>query len=162
MDPIEHTEITAGLWHLRPPRESEAADLLALAADPTTAALSKDLPTTEPEAKAWLRAHATWDTQLTFSILESTTERWAGHITLSALNTPTPHICCRVSPWARRRGAATTALRCLTSWSTAILNLPTLTLTHPTPDTTTCHLATTSTYPLTTQTPTTHTHLHTP
>ncbi|WP_170201348.1 GNAT family N-acetyltransferase [Actinocorallia herbida] len=162
MDPIEHTEITAGLWHLRPPREAEAGDLLALAEDPDTVRWSPPLPSTEEGAAAWVRTQAEWDGRVTFSILESSTERWAGHVTVTGLEGPEPVVLCRVAPWARGRGAATTAVRCLSGWVTAILGTPRLTLVHAPADLAACHVATKTGYPLTSTTPTTHLHARTP
>ncbi|GAB2863949.1 hypothetical protein GCM10022221_74990 [Actinocorallia aurea] len=161
MGAIEHTEITAGLWHLRPPREAEAADLLALAADPDTARWSAPLPETAEGAAAWLRTQAEWDGRVTFSILESSTERWAGHVGVAGLADGEPVVLCRVAPWARGRGAATTAIRCVTGWATAMLAPPRLALAHDPADLAACRVAAKTGYALASATPTAHVHVRT-
>lgn len=145
VDRIEHTEITAGLWHLRPPREAEAADLLDLAADPGVRLYTPKLNgvTTEELARDQLRRWADWDVQATFSILESTTERYAGHIMVFGIDARNASavIGYRVAPWARGRGAATTAVRCVTGWAFAALGLARLTLGHSVGNEASCRVA---------------------
>jgi RimJ/RimL family protein N-acetyltransferase len=142
---IEHTEITAGLWHLRPPREGEAAGLLELAADPGVRryapwAAGAD---TEERAREELRRWAAWEDGAVFSILESATERYAGHVMLLGRveEGATAEVVCAVAPWARGRGAATTAVRCVTGWAFGALGLARLTLPHPAGEAAACRVA---------------------
>lgn len=159
---IEHTEITAGLWHLRVPRVTEAGEVVALAGDGETARWSAALPKDEEGAVAWLVERAVWEGQVTFSILESVTERWAGHVSVDGLDTADPVVVCRVAPWARGRSAATTAVRCVTGWASAVLDVPRLTLAHAADDVAACRVAAKCGYALTSATPSTHLHIHTP
>ncbi|MEO3783858.1 GNAT family protein [Actinocorallia sp. B10E7] len=145
MDRIEHTEITAGLWHLRPPRESEAADLLDLAADPGVRLYTPRLNsvTTEEQAREQLLQWTGWEDRIVFSILESTTERYAGHVMVFDLDeeNSAAEIGYRVAPWARGRGAASTAVRCVTGWVFATLGLARLTLIHSVGNDASCRVA---------------------
>ncbi len=145
MDRIEHTEITAGLWHLRPPREAEAAALLELAADPQVRLYTPKLNglATEEQAREQLRDWAAWDGRAVFSILESSTERYAGHVMVFDFEDAGAGavIGYRVSPWARGRGAATTAVRCATGWAFAVLGLERLTLAHSVGNDASCRVA---------------------
>jgi RimJ/RimL family protein N-acetyltransferase len=141
----EHTEITAGLWHLRPPRESEAADLLALAADPGVRLYTPRLNgvATEEDAREQLRLWAAWDDRIVFSILESTTERYAGHVMLFRFDEEnrSAEIGYRIAPWTRGRGAASTAVRCVTGWAFATLDLARITLIHSVGNDASCRVA---------------------
>ena len=145
MEGIEHTEITAGLWHLRPPRETEAAELLELGADPGVRLYTPRLNrvATEEEAREELRRWAAWQDRLVFSILESTTERYAGHIMLFRLDgeNAAAEIGYRVAPWARGRGAASTAVRCVTGWAFGVLGLERITLAHSVGNDASCRVA---------------------
>lgn len=145
MDRTEHTEITAGLWHLRPPRESEAADLLELAADPEVRLYTPRINgvDTEERAREELRRWAAWDDRLVFSILESATERYAGHVMLFGFDEAvgSAEIGYRVAPWARGRGAASTAVRCVTGWAFGALGLARLVLIHSVGNDASCRVA---------------------
>lgn len=145
MEKIERTEITAGLWHLRPPREGEAADLLELTADPGVRLYTPRLNrmSTEEEARGQLREWAAWEDRAVFSILESTTERYAGHVMVFDLDAENSaaEIGYRVAPWARGRGAATTAVRCVTGWAFGVLGLERITLAHSVGNDASCRVA---------------------
>ncbi|GAA2730149.1 GNAT family N-acetyltransferase [Actinocorallia aurantiaca] len=145
MERIEHTEITAGLWHLRPPRETEAADLLELAADPGVRLYTPKLNgvATEEQAREELRRWAAWEDRITFSILDSTTERYVGHVMVFGLDevNAAAEIGYRVAPWARGRGAAGTAVRCVTGWAFSVLGLARLTLLHSVGNDASCRVA---------------------
>ncbi|WP_157963932.1 GNAT family N-acetyltransferase [Actinocorallia populi] len=145
MEGIEHTEITAGLWHLRPPRESEAADLLELSADPGVRLYTPRTNgvDTEERAREQLRQWAAWEERIVFSILEPTTERYAGHVMVFRLDreNSAAEIGYRVASWARGRGAATTAVRCVTGWAFGALGLERITLAHSVGNDASCRVA---------------------
>lgn len=142
---VDDTEITAGLFHLRPPRESEAAEVLALAKDPDVDFFTQKLRgVTDLElARAECRKWADWTDQVTFSILDSTTEEYLGHVGLFGFDLPnsSAEIGYRVVPAARGRGAATTAVRAVTGWGFAMLALERITLLHIVENEASCRVA---------------------
>lgn len=147
---IEHTEITAGLFHLRPPRVTEAQDLLDLRADPDVAHYTPRLrPVADLDlARAKCAQFADWTDQATFSILESSTERYAGHVMVFDFDreSGTAQAGYRIAPWARGRGAASTALRAATGWAFAVLGFQRLWLVHAVTNPASCRVAEKSGY----------------
>ena len=75
MTAIEHVEIAAGAWQLRPPAPDEAADALAMLQDPLTVRWNP-APTVVDLASArdWCERGADWTdgTHATFSVLDAT------------------------------------------------------------------------------------------
>lgn len=121
-EPIEPVEITAGRYHLRPPRALEGADLQALAQDPEVALWNPHVKTLD-----WVTGEsANW------SILESITERHAGTVSLFMIDrvNASAEIGFRVAPWARGQGAARTSVRAVAGWAFAMLDLHRISLIH--------------------------------
>lgn len=147
MSGIEHVEIAAGAWQLRPPSEREAEDALAMLTDPLTvrwnpAETVVDLDT----ARAWLVANADWSggTHATFSVLEATTGRLVGNVSLWGLDLAGHEgsVGYRTAPWARGRGVATTALGAATRWGFGALGLERIELPHAPDNAVSCRVAT--------------------
>ncbi len=143
---IEHTEITAGLFHLRPPRLVEAADLLELRHDRDvevfTPRLNKTVNSLD-EARDKIEKFADWTGKAHFSILDATTEKYCGHVMIFGIDRDddVAEIGYRIAPWARGRGAATTAVRAVTGWAFATLGLYRIRLVHATDNQASCRVA---------------------
>ena len=78
---IEHVEIAAGAWQLRPPSGLEAADALAMLQDPLTVRWNPAPKVVDlASAREWCQRGADWSdgTHATLSILDATTGRLAG------------------------------------------------------------------------------------
>ncbi|GAA3193076.1 GNAT family protein [Actinocorallia longicatena] len=142
---IEHTEITAGLFHLRPPRLTEAEDLLELASDRDVTVFTPRLKTvTDLEsARAMCEKFADWTGRATFSILDAPTERYMGHIMIFGIDREdsVAEVGYRIAPWARGRGVASTCLRAITGWSFATLDLHRIHLLHALDNPASCRVA---------------------
>ena len=83
--PIEHVEIAAGAWQLRPPHPREAEDALAMIADPLTRQWNDASDVVDvTTAREWCERGADWSdgAHATFSVLDATTGRLAGNISL--------------------------------------------------------------------------------
>ena len=107
---------------LRPPRPSEAADALALLAEPEVdrwnpAPAVVDLQTAED----WCRRGADWTTgsHATFSIVVGPSAGFAGNISLHNIDTEhlTADVGYRIAAAHRGRGVATEALRLVTAYA---------------------------------------------
>lgn len=145
--PIEHVEIAAGAWQLRPPDPREAEDALAMLADPLTrqwndASDVVDLAT----ARAWCERGADWSdgTHATFSVLDATTGRLAANISLWQVDlerSMSAAVGYRTAPWARGRGVATTALLAITGWAYDGLGIERISLPHTVGNDASCRVA---------------------
>jgi RimJ/RimL family protein N-acetyltransferase len=146
-EPIEHVEIAAGTWQLRPPHPREAADALAMLADPLTrrwndAERVVDLDT----AREWCERGADWSdgTHATFSVLDATTGRLAGNVSLWQIDlekSRSAWVGYRTAPWARGRGVATTALLAVTGWAFGGLGVERISLPHTVGNDASCRVA---------------------
>lgn len=147
MTGIEHVEIAAGAWQLRPPSASEAEDALAMLRDPDTALWNPaprvvDLDT----ARAWCESGADWSNgaHATFSVLEATTGRLAGNVSLWRVDLADQRsaaIGYRTAPWARGRGVATAAVRAVSGWAFGALGVERIELPHAVPNPGSCRVA---------------------
>jgi len=145
--PIEHVEIAAGAWQLRPPHPREAEDALAMIADPLTrqwndASDVVDLTT----AREWCERGADWSdgAHATFSVLDATTGRLAGNISLWQIDlekSMSAWVGYRTAPWARGRGVATTALLAVTGWAFGSLGIERISLPHTVGNDASCRVA---------------------
>ena len=144
--PIDWVTLPAGSYLLRPPRESEALDALAMLHDPDThrwnpAPKVVDLET----AAAWCRRGADWSdgTHATWSVIDDK-ERLLGNVSLWALDIDDQHsgyVCYRTVPWARGRGVATQGLAAATAWAFDNLGLERLVLPHAVANKASCVVA---------------------
>ncbi len=144
---IEHVEIAAGAWQLRPPDPAEAADVLAMLQDPLTARWNP-APSVVDEASArdWCVRGADWSdgTHASFSVLEGTTGRLVGNISLwrvDLLDQRSAAVGYRTAPWARSRGVATTSLGAVTRWAFGALGLDRIELPHDPANRASCRVA---------------------
>lgn len=145
--PIEHVEIAAGSWQLRPPRREEAADALAMLADPLTRQWN-DAPDVVDLASAreWCVRGADWSdgSHATFSVLDATTGRLAGNVSLWQVDlarSMSAGIGYRTAPWARGRGVATTAVLAVTRWAFGALGVERISLPHTVGNEASCRVA---------------------
>ncbi|GAB3669680.1 hypothetical protein GCM10027589_37620 [Actinocorallia lasiicapitis] len=147
---IEHTEITAGLFHLRPPRVTEAAHLLELRDDRDVAVYTPRLNKVADleGARLMCEKFADWTGKATFSILDATTEDYLGHVMVFGIDREdqVAEVGYRVMPAARGRGAATAAVRAITNWSFAVLEVHRIRLLHATDNPASCRVAEKSGY----------------
>jgi RimJ/RimL family protein N-acetyltransferase len=150
---IEAVEIAAGAWQLRPPSAEEAADALAMLQDPLTvkwnaAPLVVDLAT----AREWCERGADWSDgrHATFSVLDATTGRLAGNVSLWSVDRDeqrSASIGYRTAPWARGRGVATAAVGAVTRWAFGALGLERIELPHAIDNAASCRVAEKCGYP---------------
>lgn len=152
MTGIAHVEIAAGAWQLRPPSATEADDALAMLQDPLTVRWNPvptvvDLDT----ARAWLLRNADWSdgSHATFSVLEATTGRLAGNVSLWSVRLIAHEaaIGYRTAPWARGRGVATTAVGAVTRWAFGALGIERIELPHSPDNLASCRVAEKAGYP---------------
>jgi len=131
---------------LRLPRESEAADALAMLNDPDVVCYNGAPSVVDLDsAREWCCRGADWTSGAhhTFSVVEVATERLVGNISLFQVDhdNRTASVGYRTAPWARRRGVASTALRAVTEWAFAELDLFRIELRHGVPNITSCRVA---------------------
>jgi RimJ/RimL family protein N-acetyltransferase len=146
MSRIEHVEIAAGAWQLRPPSADEAADALAMLHDPLTVQFNPaprvvDLAT----ARAWCESGADWSdgSHATFSVLDATTGRLAGNVSLWEVDLAR-HVAAigyRTAPWARGQGVATTAVAAVARWAFGALGMERISLPHDPENLASCRVA---------------------
>jgi RimJ/RimL family protein N-acetyltransferase len=144
---IEHVEIAAGAWQLRPPAADEAADALAMLLDPLTVRWNAapsvvDLAT----ARAWCERGADWSdgTHATFSVLDATTGRLAGNVSLWRVDLHDQRsaaIGYRTAPWSRSRGVATAGVGAVTRWAFGALGVERIELPHAVDNLASCRVA---------------------
>ena len=146
MTGIEHVEIAAGAWQLRPPSADEAADALAMLHDPLTRQFNParqvvDLAT----ARAWCESAADWSdgSHATFSVLDATTGRLVGNVSLwdVDLDQNVAAIGYRTAPWARGQGVATTAVAAASRWAFGALGIVRISLPHARENLASCRVA---------------------
>ncbi len=132
---IDWVELPAGPYLLRPPRESEAADALAMLQDPDTHRWNPAPKVVDLETAAdWCRRGADWSdgSHATWSVVGDD-DRLLGNISLWALDRDDQRsgsVGYRTAPWARGRGVATQALGAATAWAFDRLGLERLLLPH--------------------------------
>jgi RimJ/RimL family protein N-acetyltransferase len=144
---VEPVEIAAGAWQLRPPHPREAEEALEMLTDPLTrqwndAPRVVDLDT----ARQWCVDGADWSqgAHATFSVLEATTGRLAGNISLWRIDleeSMSAWVGYRTAPWARGRGVATTALLAVTGWAFDGLGIERISLPHTVGNDASCRVA---------------------
>jgi RimJ/RimL family protein N-acetyltransferase len=144
---IEDVEIAAGAWQLRPPSIAEAQDALAMLLDPLTVRWNAapsvvDLAT----ARAWCERGADWSdgTHATFSVLDATTGRLAGNVSLWRVDLHDQRsaaIGYRTAPWARGRGVATAGVGAVTRWAFGALGVERIELPHAVDNLASCRVA---------------------
>jgi RimJ/RimL family protein N-acetyltransferase len=146
MSGIEHVEIAAGAWQLRPPSADEAADALAMLQDQLTVRFNPagqvvDLVT----ARAWCESCADWSdgSHATFSVLDATTGRLAGNVSLWEvdLDQRVAAVGYRTAPWARGQGVATTAVAAVARWAFGGLGIERISLPHDLENLASCRVA---------------------
>lgn len=154
MTGIEPAEIVAGAWQLRPPHPREAEDAMAMLHDPLTVQWN-DAPRVVDldSARQWCLDGADWSdgTHATFSVLEATTGRFAGNISIWRIDLEhnrTASVGYRTAPWARGRGLATTALVAVTGWAFGSLGVERMELPHTVGNDASCRVATKAGYQL--------------
>jgi RimJ/RimL family protein N-acetyltransferase len=142
---IEHVEIAAGRWQLRPPVESEAADALAMLVDPLTAQWYPADVTDQDSAAAWCLRGADWSTgnHATFSVLDATSGRLVGNVSLWGVDPAalTASVGYRTAPWARGQGVAPAAVDAVTGWAFGALGLERVELPHRVANPASCRVA---------------------
>jgi RimJ/RimL family protein N-acetyltransferase len=144
---IEHVEIAAGAWQLRPPHPREADDALAMLQDPLTLRWNAAPGVTDPAtAREWCERLADWSdgTHATFSVLDAVTGRLVGNVSLWRIDmehSRSAAVGYRTAPWARGRGVATTALIAMTGWAFGSLGVERIELPHTVGNDASCRVA---------------------
>lgn len=143
---IEHVEIAAGAWQLRPPSPDEAVDAMAMLVDPLTVRFNP-APTVVDlaSARAWCERGADWTVgrHATFSVLDATTGRLAGNVSLWEIDLErrVAAVGYRTAPWARGRGVATAALGAAARWAFGALEIERISLPHDLDNLASCRVA---------------------
>jgi RimJ/RimL family protein N-acetyltransferase len=143
---IAWVSLPAGPFVLRPPRESEAADALAMLRDPDTHRWNPAPKVVDLESAAdWCRRGADWSdgSHATWSVVD-TDERLVGNVSLWALDRDDQRsgfVGYRTVPWARGRGVATQGLAAATAWALGNLGLERLVLPHAVANPASCVIA---------------------
>ncbi|MEA3077015.1 MAG: hypothetical protein QOF60_1923 [Actinomycetota bacterium] len=132
---------------LRRPREEEAKEAFALLHDAEVRRWNPQHDVTSERAVAeWCRRGADWSAgdHATFSIVEGTTGRLAGNVSLHRIDTDhdSADVGYRIAPWARNRGRATLAVAAVTEWAFATLGLYRVQLQHAIANEASCKVAT--------------------
>ena len=144
---IEHVEIAAGAWQLRPPSAGEAEDALAMLTDPLTVRFNAAPRVVDlASARAWCERGADWSdgSHATFSVLDATTGRLAGNISLWQVDRHrqrTASIGYRTAPWARGQGVATAGVGAVTRWAFGALGIERIALPHSVDNVASCRVA---------------------
>ncbi len=147
MTAIEHVEIAAGQWQLRPPSPDEAEDALAMLTDPLTVRWNEAPNVVDVQgARAWCERGADWSdgSHATFSVLEATSGRLVGNVSLWRVDLAdqrTAAIGYRTAPWARGRGVATAGVGAVTRWAFGSLCIERIELPHATDNLASCRVA---------------------
>jgi RimJ/RimL family protein N-acetyltransferase len=146
MTGIEHVEIAAGRLQLRPPSEADAPDVLVMLRDPEVRRWNPGPERLDLDrAGEFCRRGADWadGTHATFSVLDATTGRYLGNVSLHQidLEQQDAEIGCRVAPWARRRGVAGDAVAAVSRWAFAALGLVRIELRHAVANPASCRAA---------------------
>ena len=145
-DRLEPVEIVAGRYQLRPPSPREAADVLAMAADPDVRRWNPLGSVTDEEtALAWCVKWADWAAagSAQFNVLDATSGRLLGMVAVHQIDhdAGNAELGYRVAPWARGQGIATVALRCVSDWAFGALELTRLQLLHAVDNAASCRVA---------------------
>jgi RimJ/RimL family protein N-acetyltransferase len=150
---IEPVEIAAGAWQLRPPSAEEAADALAMLQDSLTVRWNPAPAVVDlTSARDWCQRGADWadGSHATFSVLEATTARLVGNVSLWRVDLTdqrTAAIGYRTAPWARGRGVATAAVGAVTRWAFGALGIERIELPHGVGNDASCRVALRCGYP---------------
>jgi RimJ/RimL family protein N-acetyltransferase len=150
---IEHVEIAAGGWQLRPPSPEEAEDALVMLTDPLTVRWNEAPGVVDLDsARAWCERGADWSdgSHATFSVLEATTGRLAGNVSLWRVDLADQRsaaIGYRTAPWARGRGVATAGVDAVTRWAFGSLGIERIELPHAVDNLASCRVAVKCGYP---------------
>jgi len=150
---IEHVELTACGWLLRPPQAADAADALAMLSDPEVRQWNPVSSVVDKAtAEQWLARGADWSTgdHASFSVVDAATGRFAGSVSLHRIDREQANasIGYRVAAWARGRGAATAAVAVVSDWSFTDLGLVRVELCHAVSNPASCRVAVKAGYPM--------------
>jgi RimJ/RimL family protein N-acetyltransferase len=131
---------------LRLPRETEAADALAMLRDPDVVRWNGAPRVVDLDsAREWCRRGADWSsgTHHTFSVVDATTDRLLGNVSLFNIDhdNGTTSVGYRTAPWARRQGVASTGLSGVTEWAFRERGLFRVELRHAVPNVASCGVA---------------------
>ena len=146
LDRLEPVEIVAGRYQLRPPSLREAADVLAMAADPDIRRWNPLGSVTDEEtARAWCEKWADWVAagSAQFNVLDATSGRLLGMVAVHQIDyeAGNAELGYRVAPWARGQGVATVAVRSVSDWAFGALEMTRLQLLHAVDNAASCRVA---------------------
>lgn len=147
MSGIEHVEIAAGRFQLRPPSTAEAADALAMLQDADTVRWNPVPRVVDLDsARAWCEQMADWSDgdHATFAVLDATTARLVGNVSLWRVDLAdqrTAAVGYRTAPWARGQGVATAAVSAVTGWAFGALGVERIELPHAVANPASCRVA---------------------
>ena len=147
MTAVEQVGLDAGAFDLRVPNPDDAADALAMLQDPDVVQWNPGPgdPTLEI-ARDWLTRSAVWsDTYVGWTMHERAAGgRFAGNAFLFQMDREDQlqaWVAYRTAPWARNRGAATSAVVAITAFAFDVLGLERLCLPHSVANLASCRIA---------------------
>jgi RimJ/RimL family protein N-acetyltransferase len=151
--PIETVEIAAGRLQLRPPTNADAPDTLLMLRDPDVARWNPGPARVDlDEVTAWCARQADWTdgTHATFSVLDATSGRLLGNVSLHQIDhrQQDAEIGYRVAPWARSQGVATDAVAAAARWAFGALDLVRIEIAHAVANPASCRVALKAGFPL--------------
>jgi RimJ/RimL family protein N-acetyltransferase len=143
---VPGVELMTASLVLRPPREEDAEDALAMLTDPEVMRWNPAGGVVDLEsARAWCLRGADWTdgAHATWHAVDRSTGRLVANCSVFAIDREhsTAKIGYRVAPWHRRRGTGTEAVKAVASWSFAELGLVRLQLEHAVENVGSCRVA---------------------
>jgi RimJ/RimL family protein N-acetyltransferase len=143
---IDHLDLDAGRFELRPPEGADVEDALAMLLDPDVRQWNpgpSDL--TREGVRDWLARSAEWsESYVGWSVHDREEHgRYAGSAFLFRISTHqrSGMVAYRTAPWARGRGAATSAVIAMTRFAFDVLELERLSLPHSVANAVSCRVA---------------------
>jgi RimJ/RimL family protein N-acetyltransferase len=143
---VDHVSLRAGRWELRPPDPADADDARAMLLDPEVAQWNPGpLDPTVGGARDWLVRSAQWsESYVGWSVHDrEDAGRYAGSAFLFHIDQDqlAGSVAYRTAPWARGRGAATSAVVAMTHFAFEVLGLERLSLPHAVANAASCRVA---------------------
>jgi RimJ/RimL family protein N-acetyltransferase len=143
---VSAMELITDRFLLRKPLDEDAADVLAMMADPEVMQWNPAPAVIDAEsARDWCARSADWSdgTHATWNAIDRSTRRLVANCSVFTIDRQhgTARIGYRVVPWQRGHGVASEVARAVTRWSFAELGLVRIQLEHATANVASCRVA---------------------
>lgn len=149
---VEHVDLVAGPWRLRPPLGSDAERALTMLTDPAVVRFNPARDVTDLEtARAWIERGADWDSgdHRTWNVVDAD-DAMIGNVSVTDIDSThlSAMVGYRVHPEHRGRGVATAAVRAASRYAIEGLQIERITLLHVIANPASCAVAERSGYVL--------------